>query len=406
MSAAARLAGWALALPLALVAPAASAQECARASACCQATMALLHQAPTACERLASAPAMACTMAIQNFIQLASRTGNAPPAACGGGGGGGGPPMSDPPPARPVPPPPDGDPGAGHDSPPPRPWIPDDHAVSRSPVGQVGCVLERLNGHRAILTGATQDLELRCTGIVSASGPPVPVSGAAPAHDGRRVRIQWTPQPAVGNIDNTLGARTTYHAPASVRGSQNEGVVRAVVTVTGPDGAVETVVATRTMHVINRHLRLQVNAEVVTRCAQPAGPSSGFNLTCNQTIDLDVADDFSVRGSNGRSCGAGSWSGLRSCGGAQSTIPQAQWSLTAAQGQIDPDAGFLTLHITGERVAYPDETYNGRTRRATPHPLFSRPLMIGADDGSNRSFGSLTSTPHAGGVTAFALLAR
>lgn len=405
----AHLVGWALALALVALAPVASAQECTRAQACCHATMDLLHQPHTACDRLASAPPQACAMSIQSFTQLASRTGNGVPAACSSGAtsaptrGGGGPPPETPPP----PPPTGGDPGEGTRSPPPPRWVPDDHAVSRSSVGQVGCVLERLGGgHRAILTGATQDLELRCTGIASPSGPPVPVGGANETHDHRRVRIQWTPQPAVGQIDLSLGGRTTYRAPASVRGSQNEGVVRAVVTIQGPGGAVETVIATRTMHVINRHLRLQVNAEIVTHCARPASPSAGFDLTCNQTIDLDVADDFSVRGSNGRSCGAGHWAGLQACMGGQATIPQAQWSLDGAQGHIDPDAGILTLSVSGNRVGYPDMTVNGRTQRAHANPLFSLPLEMSADDGANRSFGSLTTTAHAGGVTAFALLAR
>lgn len=257
-----------------------------------------------------------------------------------------------------------------------------------------------------MLTDARQSLELRCSGINTAGGPETPVV-TDHTYNNRSVRVVWTTSPHVGELEAPMWGHVQYHSPPRVTGAQADLEVRATMSVgaLGATGA-ETITHTSQIHVINRRMRLDVHAGANAQCAFPASPSAGFDVQCDQHIDLEIGDDFSVSSGNGSSCGRGAWSRVQGCMGAQAEPPQATWSLDAVVGRADPDNGILDLRITGNRVGYPAVTVNGRTEQPHTNPLFSRPLAMSGNDGESRGFGSPTTTAHAGGYTAFELHAR
>jgi hypothetical protein len=273
----------------------------------------------------------------------------------------------------------------------------------KSTDGKVGCVINRVTGKKVVLTDGNEQLAVVCVGLTGAAGPLA--TPPARTADGHAVKIQWTTSKPLGRIDVQGFDTATYAAPAKVRGADDEVVIHAKVTVVGTH---ETVDAVRTIHLVNRHLRLQINAHLATHCGSGGATiGAGFDLTCGQSIDLDIGDDFAIKGSNPRSCGQGSWSELKSCvPQLQVAIPQVPWSLDGVDGQLDPETALLTLGVKGKRVGYPDVIAPTKTERAHANPLVPRPATISADDGTRRTYGSMTTTAIAGGETTFLLNGR
>ena len=346
---------------------------------------------------------MACAAEVRALSQIVRAMGRPLPAACGEGAPTGAPGGSSlPPPTEPHGP---------TQSPPPTPVPADPGSTAHAASGHLACVMDR-DAHRVMIGGTAQGFTVRCSGIplpgnpTGAGTPAIPPTAAA---DGRAVRIVW-PQPQGGGEVIPLHASASYRAPAH---APNPADVRvsATVTVVGANGqGLESVSVSRLVHVVSRTLHLDVDAHIVDRCSPVQGGTLGvgFDLACHQGIDLRLADDFSVTGSGGTSCGAGQMTGIQPCTPIVTrAVPHPGWSLTGASGQLDPETAILTLQVQGNRVDLPDVTFsNGSTSTAHTVTLFPRPFTVGADDGSTRSFGSLMTTPSAGAVNAFTVHAR
>ena len=126
----------------------------------------------------------------------------------------------------------------------------------------------------------------------------------------------------------------------------------------------------------------------------------GFDLVCNMSIELTVADDLSVSSSGaGQSCGTGQLSNVQLCVGKpmeQSWEAVPGWSFDSANGKIDDVSGIMDLSVTGNRIGLVRVTFmQAKTNDVHTNPLYSRRASpMSADNGSFRSFGSLTT--HAG----------
>lgn len=403
----------AFALAVALARPsAAHAQQCACAVDACDAVMTAMHRDHAQCASLRNAPAQSCQAASAGMLQTLRSMGRPAPASCGAGAPSGAPGGSAPPESGPTSPPPGGGNPGNPGSPEPTPLPPDPASTVHSPSGRLACVMDR-DGHRVQLTGHPQRFTVRCSGIPLPGNPTGAGEPAAPPQrsaDGRAVRIQWSNPPA-GDL-SPLFAGAVYMAPAQ---QPHPADVQIAATVTLPAGRgqpAETVTVSRTVHVVPQRMRLDFESHQVTHC-QPLRPGQGsltmgFSLTCQMGIDLRVADDFSVSGSGGSSCGAGQATGIQPCGpGISSGEAEGGWSFDAATGHIDPESGVLDLTVRGNRVGYVTVHFaNGRVDRAHTTPLFPRPFTMMPDDGASRSFGSLTTNSSAGLTNTFTIHAR
>jgi hypothetical protein len=122
-----------------------------------------------------------------------------------------------------------------------------------------------------------------------------------------------------------------------------------------------------------------------------------------------VADDLSVKGSNGTSCGAGTLTGMQLCAPALETAAEniSGWSFDAVNGDIDAETGLFNVHVTGNRIGDLNVHYmNGRWSNPHTVPLFPRPFVMAPDDGATRSFGSLAPSAVRSGTSTFTLTKR
>ncbi len=260
------------------------------------------------------------------------------------------------------------------------------------------CEIDRAEGTRVMVAGSTASFAVKCNGI-----PGQPASGlvAPPAS----VKVKWSAQS--GTV-SPLGAMAMWALPQTAP-KPADAQIQAVVTA-GSD----TVTVVRTVHIVAKRLTLNFRGEVVNKCADlSAGGGSlnvGFDLVCNMSIELTVANDLSVKSNGaGRSCGTGQISAVQLC------LPQGEtkwdavpgWSFDSATGNIDSTSAIMSLNVSGNRVGLVRVTFvGGKTNDVHTNPLFELGFTMSADDGSFRSFGSLTTTPHAGGTNAFTITAH
>jgi hypothetical protein len=391
----------------------AHAQQCQCASDACDALMTATHRDHAQCASLRNVPAQSCQSASAGMVQALRSMGQSLPASCGPTAPTGGPAAPTPPGDNgPAVPPPSGPMSNNPESPEPTPLPADPPTTSHSPSGRLACVMDR-DGHRVLLTGHVERFTIRCSGIPLAGNPTGAGNPAPPPQrtgDGRTVQIHWNPPPG-GGLD-PLFAAAAYTAPAQ---QPHPAEVRIAATVTIPAGhgqPAESVTVSRTVHVVPQRMRLEFDSHQVTHC-QPLSPhqgtlTMGFSLTCHMGIDLHVADDFTVSGSGGSSCGAGQATSIQPCApGISSGEAEGGWSFDSANGHIDPESGVMDLHVNGNRVGYLTVHFsNGRTDRAHTTPLFPRPFTMMPDDGTTRSFGSLTTNSSAGMTNTFTLRAQ
>jgi hypothetical protein len=253
-----------------------------------------------------------------------------------------------------------------------------------------------------MVAGGKASFDVKCSGIPGRAGLSVP---PATTTNGTPVVVKWTAP--VGTV-TPMGSTATWTLPSSAP-KPAEAQLQAVVIV-GSD----SVTLTGTVHVVARHLTLNYRGETVNKCSDVShGGGSlnvGFDLVCNMSIELNVADDLSVKSAGaGRSCGTGQVSAVQLC------VPQGEksweavpgWSFDAASGNIDNVSGIMSLNVTGNRVGLVRVTFiGGKTNDVHTNPLFELGFTMSADDGSFRSFGSLTTTPVAGGTNAFTITAH
>lgn len=359
---------------VALLSSAAPADPCSDLVACCTAAAPALGADPNQCKGMAAAKS-SCDQIKNALVQALTAQGKTVPTACvsqAGGGGGEGSAKAPPKPAEPEP-----------KDQPMRP-LP---AENDKPVADAGvaCLIERVDGKRTILTGDDEQLQVKCTGAT-----------ITPA----TAKITWTASTTVGEIHAQLFDHAAYRAPMKVTGSANENIIHAKVKVDG-----HTVDAVRTMHVINKHLRLTVTGHIAGHCSEGKGGSIivGFEVLCKQSVDLEVGKDWTVSSSNPQSC-APNWTNLRGCGpGVSALPPQAKWAIRGAVGKIDPDSATMELQIDGDRVGMPTISPG---EAAHTNSLFPRALPINPDDNTMRVFGSMTTNAIMGNQTIFELDAR
>lgn len=281
---------------------------------------------------------------------------------------------------------------------PPTPLPPDSPTPTHSSSGTLACIIDRTDGARVMVAGSTVSFAVKCSGI-----PGQPANGlvAPPAS----VSVKWS---ARGGTVSPLGSMAMWALPQTAP-KPADAQIQAIVTA-GSD----KVAVVRTVHVVARHLTLNYRGEIVNKCADlSAGGGSlnvGFDLVCNMSIELTVADDLSVKSNGaGHSCGTGQVSAIQLC------LPQGEksydlvsgWSFDSASGTIDNVAGIMSLNVGGNRVGLVRVTFvGGKTNDVHANPLFEQGFTMMPDDGSFRSFGSLTTTPHAGSTNAFTITAH
>lgn len=383
----------------------AAADPCKEAVACCEAAMTEMGQPKSQCAGITAGGPSACPQLRDAFVSALNAQHKKIPAACVAArtdtGGGGAPADGNAKAGDKAPAP---KPSAGPKDQPPQPLPGENDKPADSTDKKISCLIDRVDGKRTVLTGDNETLEVKCSGMLDDSGAlaKVPQKTAR----GGKVKVKWTMEPAIGAIGSQLFDRMTYNAPARVAGSNNEVTIHATVTVEGPGGARELAYPARTIHLVNKKLRLAVTGHIATHCTPGTGGSvtMEFEVECKQTIDLEIGKDFTVSSSNGKGCPSSAWKAMKSCAHAGTpSAPKAQWALRSAVGKVDPDSAVMSLQIEGDRVGWPDVAWPQKFEAAHTNALFPRDLTIGPDDNVMRVFGSMTDNATMGNQTTFEL---
>src|SRR5262249_40837342 len=161
--------------------------------------------------------------------------------------------------------------------------------------------------------------------------------------DGRAVSITWQ---ATAGVVSGLHSKAVWTAPSTTNPA--EVTVKATIKMAAGGGKpAESVTIPFTVHVVAKSLTITFYGHTVNHCQEisKGTVNIGYDLQCTMTMPLTVADDFSVKGSGGSSCGQGNVSAAQLC------APQLEerweavpgWSFDSVSGNLDPDSGIMTL---------------------------------------------------------------